>query len=293
MPSFRVEAEHPMMSENGMEFFYTQTGPLRCTAPPHIQEPIEIIYIREGLFDIVAGASSFAVSAGEMILVRSNVIHSIRSRELPRGGYHCLKIRPSLLFELASKAQAAAYVLRFVITSEKAKTHWTAEEMDSDGIAQAFALLEDRMQDDACCRDIALKLAAAEVLLALLRSIIRREAKQTLEIYSDSAAAQIYSVILKINRQYAEPLSALDCAAEVNMSYSYFSRIWKRIVRRSFREYLNEVRVSHAEHLLKTTSLPVTQIALECGYNNVSYFIAVYKELKGITPLSCRGEHAE
>jgi len=77
------------------------------------------------------------------------------------------------------------------------------------------------------------------------------------------------------------------------MSYSYFSRIWKRIVRRSFREYLNEVRVSHAEHLLKTTSLPVTQIALECGYNNVSYFIAVYKELKGITPLSCRGEHAE
>ena len=72
------------------------------------------------------------------------------------------------------------------------------------------------------------------------------------------------------------------------MSYSYFSRCFKNVTGKTFKEYLNMVRINHAQRLLATTTLSVTQVALECGYNNISYFIAVYKSLKGETPLSSR-----
>ena len=61
----------------------------------------------------------------------------------------------------------------------------------------------------------------------------------------------------------------------------------------SFKEYLNLTRVNHAERLLMTTQKSVTEISSLCGYNNVSYFISVYRRLKGRTPLrTARGaEH--
>ena len=288
MPDYRVESEAPVMSETGMEFFTVHASPMRCTAQAHIHEAIEIICVREGAFDITAGEHTYAVSAGELTLFRSGVIHSIHAKNMPHSSYDVLKVRPSLLFALASETKAAGYILRFVVTDETSKTFWNAGELAEDGTAAAFDLLRRRSDAEDACKDISLKLAAAEVVLSLLRSIIMHDPRPAADAYSGSVTAQIYSVIRRVNREYAEPLSAKICAADANMSCSYFSRCWQKIVGKSFREYLNEVRTNHAQRLLKSTTLPVTRIAMECGYNNVSYFIAVYKELKGVTPLSAR-----
>ena len=145
------------------------------------------------------------------------------------------------------------------------------------------------LESTGVCLDLALKLSAAEVILAVLRDIIYREQQTGESLYAnDSAAEQIYKAIKEINRRYSEPITAQSCAENVNMSYSYFSRSFKRITQKSFKEYLNEVRINNAERLLMTTDLSVTEIALECGYNNISYFIMVYKTLKGKTPFSHR-----
>jgi len=144
MPEYRIESSSPAMSENGMEFFTVRTGPYRCTTQAHIHEAIEIIHVREGSFDITAGEKTYPAEAGELVLFRSHVIHSIRSRGCASCVYDVLKIRPSLLFDLASGTNAAGYVLRFVITGENAKTCWSARETEESGIEAAFALLHCR-----------------------------------------------------------------------------------------------------------------------------------------------------
>jgi len=72
------------------------------------------------------------------------------------------------------------------------------------------------------------------------------------------------------------------------MSYSYFSRCFYRITGKSFKEYLNLTRINRAEKAILTTDKSVTEIAGDCGFNSVSYFISTYKKLKGVTPLSLR-----
>ena len=139
--------------------------------------------------------------------------------------------------------------------------------------------------DEGLCKDMSLKLCACQVMLGLLRDIIKYEEKNRINISAnDSAAAQIYKAIRNIHKNYTEEIDAGKYAKMVGMSYSYFSRCFKRITGRSFKEYVNEVRINHAEQLLLTTEQSVTQISLECGYNNASYFITVYKRLKGGTP---------
>jgi AraC-like DNA-binding protein len=99
-----------------------------------------------------------------------------------------------------------------------------------------------------------------------------------------TAMVQIYHAMDYVLKNYAEDISAKECAMEVGMSYAYFSHMFKKILGKSFVQYLTEVRINHAEKELIISDKSITQIAGECGFNNVSYFIAKYKELRGKTP---------
>jgi AraC-like DNA-binding protein len=70
----------------------------------------------------------------------------------------------------------------------------------------------------------------------------------------------------------------------LNMSYSYFSRYFKSLIGKTFSEYLTYVRITEAEKMLLTTDLNITEVALESGYSNSSYFIAQFRVMKGMSP---------
>ena len=53
-------------------------------------------------------------------------------------------------------------------------------------------------------------------------------------------------------------------------------------------EYLNYIRIIHASKLLKSTKKLITDIASECGFDNISYFNRVFKRIMGITPNAYR-----
>ena len=58
-------------------------------------------------------------------------------------------------------------------------------------------------------------------------------------------------------------------------------------------EYISTVRVKNAEKMLVTTKLPVTQIAQDCGFNSSSYFAAVFKRVRGLSPGEVRRKRRE
>jgi len=95
---------------------------------------------------------------------------------------------------------------------------------------------------------------------------------------------RIQSVFDYIENNYQYNITAQEMAQRCNLSYSYFSRIFTRIMKRSFREYLNYVRITKAEHLLTASELNITEIALQVGFSTSSYFIQQFKRYKDISP---------
>ena len=49
-------------------------------------------------------------------------------------------------------------------------------------------------------------------------------------------------------------------------------------------EYITKRKISKAKELLKTKNLSVIQVALAVGYDDVSYFIRIFKKQTGMTP---------
>lgn len=87
---------------------------------------------------------------------------------------------------------------------------------------------------------------------------------------------------------YTEPVCLNDIAKMLHLNASYFSKKFKTVNGFGLNEYLNTVRINHAERLLLETKKTITEIAFECGYDNSNYFGDAFKRLDGISPSEFR-----
>ncbi len=81
-----------------------------------------------------------------------------------------------------------------------------------------------------------------------------------------------------------EKVSLDDMATLCNISNSYFSKSFNKALNMNFSTYQNNLKISVAEEYLKNTNKNINQIADEMGFDNVSYFIKVFKKVLGVTP---------
>lgn len=96
-----------------------------------------------------------------------------------------------------------------------------------------------------------------------------------------------------VSEHYSESITAEDAAGICSMSYSYFSRFFKRVMKKSFSEYVNFVRISEAEKLLVSTDLNITEIAMQTGFSTSSYFIYQFKKMKSVSPKQFRNRFVQ
>lgn len=95
---------------------------------------------------------------------------------------------------------------------------------------------------------------------------------------------QFKNVITLIENKYQNPLTLEDLSRASGMSPKYFCRFFHEMSHKTPIEYLNYYRIEIACEQLLATELSITEIALNCGFNDVSYFIKTFKKYKGLTP---------
>ena len=106
----------------------------------------------------------------------------------------------------------------------------------------------------------------------------------------DGDADQVNTLVTRITRDYALPLSAAEIAAELGMSESRFSRFFRRATGNTFTDFVNRIRVNRACQLLMETDRLIAHICYEVGFNNVANFNRRFLEIKGLTPSEFRRE---
>jgi AraC-like DNA-binding protein len=77
-------------------------------------------------------------------------------------------------------------------------------------------------------------------------------------------------------------------AKKFGITPEYFSRLFKKVMKKRFVDFLIELRMLKAQELLTNTTLPIVDIAYEVGYQRHSYFAQKFHEITGITPSKWR-----
>ena len=99
------------------------------------------------------------------------------------------------------------------------------------------------------------------------------------------------NLMIYIQEYYAQDITVGMLASTAHISHSECYRIFRAYTGKTPIGFLNDFRLSQAEHLLRTTSLSIVSICQACGFSGQSYFGEMFKEKYGIPPARFRKEH--
>lgn len=125
----------------------------------------------------------------------------------------------------------------------------------------------------------------SQIWLSLLEHIKTVEADYTAPSVNRD---RILTMMAFIQENFAQKLTLEDIANAAAVSTRECLRCFRLSIHQSPMDYLIEYRIRTARKLLETTDLPVTEIALRCGFNSPSYFTKQFRRICGKTPNACR-----
>ncbi|HOW31344.1 MAG TPA: AraC family transcriptional regulator [Bacteroidales bacterium] len=104
---------------------------------------------------------------------------------------------------------------------------------------------------------------------------------------------RIDKVMSYTHQNFQKQISLADVAKITSMTESAFSRFFKLRTGMTFVDSLTEIRLGHASRLLIETTQSISEIAYDCGFNNISNFNRIFKKKKGCTPKELRESYEQ
>lgn len=87
-----------------------------------------------------------------------------------------------------------------------------------------------------------------------------------------------------VQENFHEKITLTEASELVNMSQVSFNRFMKKRTGKTFVDYVNDVRIGHAAIRLIEKDVSISEIAFNCGFNNIANFNRVFKKSKKCTP---------
>ena len=109
---------------------------------------------------------------------------------------------------------------------------------------------------------------------------------------NDDQLEQINAILRRITDNLGEDLSASALARELGMNDSRFSRFFRRATGNTFTDFVNQVRINRACHMLMESNRQITDIGYEVGFNNIANFNRRFLDITGMTPREYRRQGA-
>lgn len=98
------------------------------------------------------------------------------------------------------------------------------------------------------------------------------------------AAATFERLRTFLDYNFTRPVNREEVAERFGLTPNYLSDLFRRMAGRGLREYVEERRFDMARRLLRSTALPLKEIAARCGFSGEVYFIRRFRELYGRPP---------
>ena len=140
-------------------------------------------------------------------------------------------------------------------------------------------------------REVGHELIMQSNIMKIFVWMLRNRYPQTtrLESVPDSLLHLLQSVLEEAPHHLTD-WTVKEAASFANISYSYFSRNFKKVYGIPFSAYMESLRLREGERLLMTTNLGVTEIAAAIGFASTSYFIYHFRQYYGLSPRAFRNQ---
>lgn len=252
----------------------------------HYHEYIELLFLVDGSVNIWINGVLYNFSTGDLVVINSNESHEMRG-VTDSSTYIVVKFLPQILYSSQQSIFELKYVVPFIMDHAEHQRVFKSSEIEDTDIKRLMMDIYNEWETKKFGYELAVRADIINVFLCIMRywysqGVIKESVIETGDITRVMQNALDYTS--KNYRNITEKQVAQYC----NISYSYFSRSFKKVMKMSFSDYLNYLRINEAQKLLISTRKSITDIAMELGYSTASHFISQFKRRKGISPKQFR-----
>ncbi len=239
----------------------------------HLHNEYEFLRVDRGVFSCVTLDGELTLNEGDIIFINKYVPHSTFEERS-----HTLTTL--IQFRLPSEGDSITrYISRFTSISDMPACVFKKGTPEFEEIRHSF----DTILDEYASKKPFWSDYIYNHMLMLITSLRRQGVISDQIQKKREEINKIRPVLEYINDNCGESLSTAQLSSMFNFNEQYFCRLFKNIVGTSPINYINFVRVSKAEKLLKTeTSL--LKVANDMGFSSLSYFNRVFKKYKHYSP---------
>lgn len=256
-------------------------------SPFHSHPELELVYVKESYGKRIIGNSVEPFVPGDMVFLGSDIPHIWLNDEIYYQGMNKLKAKAIVVYFNKDIFGSSFYELA---ETQKISTLFNQAARGLSISRKTNELIAKKLEKLVYKKDFEIIIGLFEILSILSESTdisyINNEAYNP--INDQTKNDRISDVFEYVKENYKEEISLLEIAKIANLTPTSFCRMFKLKTKKSFVEYLNEIRVSNACKFLIETDLGISEIAYECGYKTASNFNKLFKKLTGTTPKEYR-----
>lgn len=230
------------------------------------ERQLVIIYCLEGEISVKTGVFEGILKADELLLIPCRHIYEASAE----------KDNKTLIIHIDGQDNFADQACLYSMASEDSRV----ENLKDRLLVYAYLCYRDRVIDDE------IFLALGSELQQLVTGIFAPQKR----VPNEDCFCGIAQYVL---RNYNENLSVSQFEQKYSLSSRYMASLFRKAGFRHFSGFVSHVRCFEADLLLYDTDLPVREIAVQCGFSSVNYFVKVFKAFFGVTPLRRRQAHRQ
>ncbi len=258
----------------------------RGVLPWHWHSQVEFLYVEKGEITCCVNTSSILLKEHEGIFINSKESHSIL-RNVGAGRIKTILLPAEFVFDTNN------YFYKECIKPIAHQEQYQYIRLTGEKDWQKDILSELEKLRCYCEKNIAKKMSA--VIFSVCRiweklASFRQEIPVTdpSQVRSPSQI-RLQQMLSFIRHHYSEPITLGDIAGAANISQSEAARCFKKNLDVTPFNYLIQYRLEVAKAMLQSSEMSITEIAMQCGFDSVSYFDRVFRKYYWLTPKEFRG----
>jgi len=251
--------------------------------PLHVHHGVELVYVYSGAGTTAIDGTIYPITKGTVCLIPEGLTHHYTT-EHPFRFYNilfgfdvfsppelaelrALPMMTSLFFDAGKNGSRTLSLM----PTQHLLFEFTAENLIHEvGAPNVFSLVR------------------AKALVKELLILIARKAQEPRQAFCARPSRSFIRMLGFVHEHYTEKVSLGQVAAAGGLSEKYASVVFQESAGKSFVDYLTQLRLDMAKHLLKTSDAPIIEIAFRCGFNDASYFTLQFKRDTHQTPRQFR-----
>ena len=261
--------------------YHIKNGGRSFQIPVHWHDELEIIYVKSGFLTVSISGENYIGTPGDAFVVSPGNLHLMGSQTGTVDYYTFLFPLKYISFrtdDMLDEKLLEPLNSGHLMICPRVKD--TAKEL----CEQLIEIYEAK--NDESVSKITTQVRTKIILLQFILEMW----KKGFVIENDTSGRNTIEkeMVSYIQQNFTGKISLREFGEQFHLSEKYISRYFKEHFHITLSQYVTYLRLEHAKQLLQDTDIPVTDVAMQSGYQNVSYFIRSFQKAYAVSPLKYR-----